>query len=72
MKISVKVKTGAREEKVEELGNDTFFVSVKERPEKGKANRAVVKALAAYFNISQEKIKIISGRSARRKVVKIE
>ena len=41
MKINVKAKPSAREEKVEKIDENNFVVSVTEPPEKGKANNAI-------------------------------
>jgi len=72
MKIFVKVKPKAREEKVEKVDDVNFRVSVKQSPEKGKANLATIRALADYFNISQSKISIVSGSTSRLKIIEIE
>ena len=72
MKIFVKVKPKAREEKVERVDDINFKVQVKQSPEKGRANLAVVRALADYFGISQSKISIVSGSSSRLKIIEIE
>jgi len=69
MKITVKVKTKAREQKVEKVGENIFAVWVKEPAEKGKANMAVVKVLSAYFKTSQNKVRIVSGLSSHQKVI---
>ena len=71
MKIFVKVKPKAKEEKVEKIDDINFKVSVKQPPEKGRANSAVIKALADYFGISQSNIQIISGSSSRLKIIEI-
>lgn len=71
MKAFVKVKAGAKEERVEELGNGHFAVWVKERPVNGRANKAATKALAGYFKIGISNIKIISGHKSRQKIIKI-
>jgi len=71
MKIFVRVKPKAKEEKVIRISNTNFKVSVKEPPEKGKANYAVLKALADYFSTSQSNIKIISGFASKLKVIEI-
>ena len=49
MKINVKAKPGSREEKVEKVDEQNFVVSVKEPPEKGRANEAIRNALAVFF-----------------------
>lgn len=71
MKILVKVKSGAREEKVENLGGNNFLVSVRQRPEKGLANKAVIKLIAKYFKLAPTTVKIISGHSSKQKIIKI-
>ncbi len=71
MKIFVRVKPKAKEEKVDKMDDINFKVSVKQPPEKGRANAAVVKALAGYFNISQSSIRIVSGSSSKLKIIEI-
>ncbi len=70
MKIFVKVKANAKEDKVEK-GHNYFKVSIKERPIKGKANKQVIKTLANYFNVSKSKIEIVSGLKSKEKILKI-
>jgi len=72
MKIFVRVKPKAKEEKVLKINDKNFKVSVKEAPEKGRANRAVLKALADYFGTSHSNIKIISGFASKLKVIEIK
>jgi len=69
MKIIIKVKTKAKEEKVVEMGEDSFKVHVKALPEKGKANEAAIKALAKYFKIPQDNIKILAGFTSHKKII---
>lgn len=71
MKITIKVKTKAKEEKVVETGDNNFEVHVKQIPEKGKANIAVIKLLAKHFKIPQNSIRIITGKTNSHKVVEI-
>ncbi len=71
MRISVKVKSGAREEKIENLGGNHFFVSVRERPEKGMANKSVIRLVADHFRIAPTTIKIVSGFSSKKKIIEI-
>ena len=72
MKIFVKVKSKAREEKVEKVDDINFKVQVKQPLEKGRANLAAIRALADYFGISQSKISIVSGSTSRLKIIEIE
>lgn len=71
MKIFVKVKPGAKEEKIKKIDEINFEVCVKEPPVKGMANRAVIRALADYFNTPVSGVDIISGHTSRHKTIQI-
>lgn len=71
MKIFVKAKPNAKEEKVERIDGSNFLVCVKEPPVQGKASAAIVEAIADYFDVPKSSVKIISGHTARQKVVEI-
>ena len=71
MHIQVKIKLKAAKEGVEKVDEKHLIVSVKEPPVKGRANQAVLKALAKYFGIATPRIKIITGRTSRQKTVEI-
>lgn len=71
MKIFVRAKPNAKEEKIKKMDETHFKVSVKEPPLKGKANRAIIKALADYFKIRFSQIKIISGGASKNKILKL-
>jgi hypothetical protein len=71
MRIFVKVKPNAKVEKVEKIDEVHFVVSVKAPPVEGKANDALIKLLADYFNIPKGNIKIVSGLSSKSKIVEI-
>lgn len=78
MRIFVKAKTGAKEDKVTppplKLMPDAeplYVVSTKERPVEGRANEAINKLLAKHFDVSRYQIKLISGATSKRKVFDI-
>jgi len=71
-KINVKAKPNSREEKVEETEEDFFIVSVREPPVKGLANKAILSALAKYFQKPVSSFKIISGYTSRNKIIEID
>jgi hypothetical protein len=71
MKIFVKAKPLAKEEKVEKIDKINFVVWVKEPPKDGKANRAIAKAIALYFNVAPSAVNLISGFSSRNKVFEV-
>jgi len=72
MKIFVKVKPAAKEEIVEKIDDTNFKVQVKEPPVKGRANAALIKALAEYFGIAQSNVRIVSGFTSRLKTIEIK
>jgi len=71
MKIFLKVKTKSRENSVEKIDDNNFIVKVRELPIEGRANEAVVKALAEYLGIASWRVQIKSGLTSKNKVVEI-
>jgi uncharacterized protein (TIGR00251 family) len=71
MKISIRVKTNANENKVIKISESDFRIQTTESPVDGKANQAVIKLLAKYFNVSKSQISIIHGKSAKTKLIQI-
>lgn len=71
MKIFVKVRAGKKEEKIQKVDDSHFLISVKEVPEKGKANKAVLKLLSKHFDVSISQLKIISGASSKNKTISV-
>ena len=70
MKIRVKVIPSSKTAEVVKEG-DRFLVRVKEPAKKGKANRAVIKSLAAYFKVQHRRVVISSGFRSRNKVIEV-
>ncbi|MEM0313973.1 MAG: DUF167 domain-containing protein [Candidatus Bathyarchaeia archaeon] len=50
---------------------DKIVIGIKSRPEKGKANLELIRKLAKHFNVPASQIKIITGHTARRKIVEV-
>ncbi len=71
MRISVKAKAGAKKESVEKINDKEFVVSVKEPPRDGRANWAICRSVADYFGVSPSRVSIVSGQSAKNKIVEI-
>jgi len=68
LRISIMVRPGSREEKVEEQEDGSYIVKVKAPAEKRKANAAVVKLLSKHFNAD---VRIISGFTSHHKIVEV-
>ena len=71
MLIKVKVFPYSKEDTVIKKSEDSFEVTVKEKPVKGLANRAVVRALSSYFKIPESEIRLIKGFRERNKIFEI-
>ena len=72
MKISVKVKPNAKQEKIEKVNESHFLIWVKEKPQEGKANKALIKVLAEYFGVPQSQIVLLKGQSSREKIFEVK
>jgi uncharacterized protein YggU (UPF0235/DUF167 family) len=70
MKIIVKAKVKAKIEQVEKV-EDIYHISVKSVPIDGKANVAIKKALAKYFDVAPSRISLIIGQTSKQKVFEI-
>ena len=71
MKIAVKVKTGSSQRKIEKTGDLSYAVWVREVPEKGKANEAVVRILARHLKLPQSCVRIVRGVGTKDKLVEV-
>lgn len=72
MKIAIKVKANAKQEKVEKLGEGEFAVWVKAPAKEGKANKALAAILSKYFGVAKTRITILQGEKNKNKLVLIE
>jgi len=61
-----------KNELVETMADGTIKIRIKAPPEKGKANKELIKFLAEHFNIRKESISIISGKTDQLKLIKLE
>jgi len=69
----VKVSPGSNvTEWQESLSDGTLKMKVKEAPERGKANEAVINFVAETFLVSKKAVSIIAGGGARLKRIKIK
>ncbi len=70
--LSVKVRPNADKTCIKEImSNETIKVNLAAAPERGKANKELIKFLAKQFGIITDNVKIISGAGERLKLVKI-
>jgi uncharacterized protein len=72
LKIQVKVKPRSKTEDVtREMDGSVYVVRVKEPPVEGKANKAVLRLLARHFEVSESRVRIVSGFSSKNKIVEV-
>ncbi len=71
MRISVRAKPKSKKEFIKKINVASFTVAVTEAPEKGKANQAIIKALAKFLDVSASSVILISGKTLNQKVFEI-
>ena len=71
IRIIVSVVPKARRTRVEPLEGGGLRVAVTAPAREGRANEAVIEAVAGHFGIPRSKVRIVLGRTARRKIVEI-
>ena len=54
------------------LEDDTIKIDIKAQPEKGKANKELIKYLSSIFEVDKNNVKILSGMNDRLKLIKIK
>ena len=68
LRYRVSVRLGGAGIKVE---GDEIEIGIKSEPERGKANRELVKKLAEHFGVPVQNIRIVSGHTSRKKLVDV-
>ena len=69
--ISLKVHPNAKKEALVSVGHDRFEAWIKAKPIDGRANAAIVALLARDLEIPEERIQLVKGARATRKVLRI-
>ncbi|WP_182870248.1 DUF167 domain-containing protein [Rhodopirellula sp. JC639] len=71
IRFRVRVTPKAKQAAVGGTHDGALKVSVTEAPENGKANQAVVKAIAKRLSISKSSVEIVSGQTSRVKSIQV-
>lgn len=71
MRLFLKVRPGSGKDYVEKIDDTHYTVWVREAPERGQANKGVIRLLAKYLDKPRELITIKSGRTSFNKVIEI-
>jgi len=67
--IKVIVKPNSKKNEMLEQEDNCYKIAIKAHPEKGKANKELIKFL---HKLTKKKVTIISGLTSREKIVKLE
>lgn len=71
MKITVIVKPNSKKESVERRADGSLEVRVHAPAVEGKANEAVIGAVAKFFSVPKSVVSLVRGGRGRKKVVEI-
>ena len=72
LKIFVKAHPKSSKIQVLEKSEGHYEVWVREAPDKGKANQAVIEALSDHLGVARSKLRVSSGLASRNKVIEID
>ncbi len=66
--LKIKVSTGKPQFKIDVVG-ELLLIEIESNPEKGKANKEIVKRLKKIF---KSEVEIVSGLKSREKIVEVK
>ena len=67
---TVKVKPGSSQEKIVRTDN-VITAYIHAHAHDGEANKALIKLLAKYFDVSKSQIEIVRGEKSRNKLIAV-
>jgi hypothetical protein len=70
--LTVRVTPSAARDALIGWQDDTLRLSVAAPAQRGKANEAALRLLSASLRLPRERLRIVRGQTARRKVIAIE
>lgn len=69
--IMVKVSAGAKQNQLTKLSDNQYKLRLTSLPQKGRANRQLIKIMAKELGVRQKQIEIIKGEKNKEKLIKI-
>ncbi|NGX43974.1 MAG: hypothetical protein K1060chlam3_00132 [Candidatus Anoxychlamydiales bacterium] len=72
MILKVKIIPKSKVNQIVGFAEDTLKIRIKASPEKGKANKELIRFIAKSLSIAQSRVSIISGNTSRLKKLQIE
>ena len=70
-RITIRVTTNAGKNSIEEEEEGGLKVKVNSPAVDGKANKAVINLLAAYYGVRKSAVSIVKGEKSRDKIIEI-
>lgn len=67
----MKVEAESKNDLIEQIKNDEFFVKTRALKEKGQANAKVVEMLSHYLGIPSSNIVLVKGHKSSSKIFKV-
>ena len=71
-RIELTVSPGAARSELVGRHGDGWRARVAAPPERGRANRVLVELLAEALGVPRDKVTVVAGKTARRKVVEVD
>ena len=71
MRIQVTARPGSKRASVEMIGPGEYVVAVKEPPIEGRANQAIIRALAEHLRLPPSRVVLVSGKTGKKKVFEV-
>ncbi len=71
MRCNVRVTPRARQRTIQQAPDGTLLVNITEPAEDGRANAAVIEALAVHFGVPKRCVTMLRGFAGRQKIVEI-
>ena len=72
MFIKVKTHPLSKKEEIIKKNEDSFEIKIKEKPEKGEANKKIKELLSKHFNIPLGKVILRKGAKQKNKIFDIK
>jgi hypothetical protein len=71
MKLTIITHPNSKNPRIEKDLMDVIHLYIKEPPQEGKANKAVIEALADHLKIKKNQVILIHGEKSKNKVFEI-
>jgi uncharacterized protein (TIGR00251 family) len=71
MIINIRVSPNSKVASLERISATDYVIKVREKATEGRANAAVIAAIAKYFGVSSRSVSIVRGAKNRKKVVEV-